>query len=116
MDLFNYLTGYSRQTDYRKLLVAPVNMRQRFVELISNEIAITLSGKPGRIIAKMNTLEDPVIVRKLYEASQAGVSIDLIVRGNCRLRPGLPGLVKTSGHQHHRPLLRTFPYFIRQWG
>lgn len=92
MDLFNYLTGYSRQTDYRKLLVAPVNMRQRFVELISNEIAITLSDKPGRIIAKMNALEDPVIVRKLYEASQAGVSIDLIVRGNCRLRPGLPGI------------------------
>lgn len=92
MDLFNYLTGYSRQTDYRKLLVAPVNMRQRFVELISNEIALTLSGKPGRIIAKMNALEDPVIVRKLYEASQAGVSIDLIVRGNCRLRPGLPGI------------------------
>lgn len=92
MDLFNYLTGYSRQTNYRKLLVAPVNMRQRFVELISNEIAFTLSGKPGRIIAKMNALEDPVIVRKLYEASQAGVSIDLIVRGNCRLRPGLPGI------------------------
>lgn len=92
MDLFNYLTGYSRQTDYRKLLVAPVNMRQRFVDLISNEITITLSGKPGRIIAKMNALEDPVIVRKLYEASQAGVSIDLIVRGNCRLRPGLPGI------------------------
>lgn len=92
MDLFNYLTGYSRQTNYRKLLVAPVNMRQRFVDLISNEIAFTLSGKPGRIIAKMNALEDPVIVRKLYEASQAGVSIDLIIRGNCRLRPGLPGI------------------------
>lgn len=92
MDLFNYLTGYSRQTNYRKLLVAPVNMRQQFVDLISNEIAFTLSGKPGRIIAKMNALEDSVIVRKLYEASQAGVSIDLIIRGNCRLRPGLPGI------------------------
>lgn len=92
MDLFNYLTGYSRQTAYRKLLVAPVNMRQRFVDLIGNEIAFALSGKPARIIAKMNSLEDVVIVRKLYEASQAGVSIDLIVRGNCRLRPGLPGI------------------------
>lgn len=92
MDLFNYLTGYSRQIEYRKLLVAPVNMRQRFVELIDNEIHLALSGKSGRIIAKMNALEDPVIVRKLYEASQAGVSIDLIVRGNCRLRPGLPNI------------------------
>lgn len=90
MDLFNYLTGYSRQTEYKKLLVAPVNMRQQFVTLIDKEIAIALSGKAGRIIAKMNSLEDVVIVRKLYEASQAGVSIDLIVRGNCRLRPGLP--------------------------
>ena len=92
MDLFNYLTGYSRQTNYRKLLVAPVNMRQRFIELIGNEITFALSGKGGRIIAKMNSLEDTVIVHKLYEASQAGVEIDLIVRGNCRLRPGLPGI------------------------
>ncbi|MBX3009927.1 MAG: polyphosphate kinase 1 [Caldilineaceae bacterium] len=92
MDLFNYLTGYSRQTAYRKLLVAPVNMRQRFLELIGNEMEIALSGKPGRIIAKMNSLEDAAIVRKLYEASQAGVAIDLIVRGNCRVRPGVPGI------------------------
>ena len=92
MDLFNYLTGYSRQNEYRKLLVAPVNMRQRFVDLISDEIAIALAGRPARIIAKMNSLEDGVIVRKLYEASQAGVQIDLIVRGNCRMRPGLPGI------------------------
>lgn len=92
MDLFNFLTGYSRQTTYRKLLVAPVNMRQRFVELIDNEIAQALKGAPARIIAKMNALEDPAIVRKLYEASQAGVSIDLIVRGNCRIRPGIRGV------------------------
>lgn len=92
MDLFNYLTGYSYQTDYRKLLVAPVNMRQRFLELIDQEIQHALAGGSGRIIAKMNGLEDSTIVRKLYEASQAGVSIDLIVRGNCRLRPGLPGI------------------------
>lgn len=92
MDLFNYLTGYSYQVDYRKLLVAPVNMRQRFLELIDQEIAHALSGREGRVVAKMNGLEDPQIVRKLYEASQAGVSIDLIVRGNCRLRPGIPGV------------------------
>jgi len=92
MDLFNYLTGYSYQVDYRKLLVAPVNMRQRFIELIDQEISHALSGRAGRIVAKMNGLEDTTIVRKLYEASQAGVAIDLIVRGNCRLRPGLPGV------------------------
>jgi len=92
MDLFNYLTGYSYQVDYRKLLVAPVNMRQRFLELIDQEIRHALAGRGGRVIAKMNGLEDSTIVRKLYEASQAGVSIDLIVRGNCRLRPGLPGI------------------------
>ncbi|MFZ4661837.1 MAG: polyphosphate kinase 1 [Caldilineaceae bacterium] len=92
MDLFNFLTGYSRQIEYRKLLVAPFNMRQRFIEMIDCEIGFALAGKGGRIIAKMNGLEDPPIVRKLYEASQAGVSIDLIIRGNCRLRPGLTGI------------------------
>lgn len=92
MDLFNALTGYSYQSDYRKLLVAPVNMRQHFLELIDGEIQHALAGREGRIVAKMNGLEDSTIVRKLYEASQAGVVIDLIVRGNCRLRPGLPGI------------------------
>jgi polyphosphate kinase len=92
MDLFNYLTGYSYQIDYRKLLVAPVNLRNRFMELVDFEIAQALEGNPARIIAKMNGLEDPAIVRKLYEASQAGVEIDLIVRGNCRIRPGIPGV------------------------
>jgi polyphosphate kinase len=92
MDVFNFLTGYSRQIEYRKLLVAPVNMRQSFVELIETETRNALRRKPARIIGKMNGLEDPVLVRKLYEASQAGVQIDLIVRGVCRLRPGLPGI------------------------
>jgi len=92
MDLFNFLTGYSRQHHYRRLLVAPVNMRQRFLEMIETEIANALAGRPARIIAKMNALDDPAIVGKLYEASQAGVPIQLIVRGNCRLRPGLPGI------------------------
>jgi polyphosphate kinase len=92
MDLFNALTGYSYQSDYRKVLVAPVNMRQRFLELIDQELQHALAGRGGRIVAKMNGLEDATIVRKLYEASQAGVVIDLIVRGNCRLRPGLPGV------------------------
>ncbi|MEX1020607.1 MAG: polyphosphate kinase 1 [Litorilinea sp.] len=92
MDVFNFLTGHSRQIQYRKLLVAPVNMRQRFMDLIDAEIANAKHGKPARMIAKMNGLEDPALTRKLYEASQAGVQIDLIVRGNCRIRPGLPGI------------------------
>jgi polyphosphate kinase len=92
LDLFNFLTGYSYQIDYRKLLVAPVNMRNRFIEHIDGEIEHALAGRPARIIAKMNGLEDPAMVRKLYEASQAGVEIDLIVRGNCRVRPGIPGV------------------------
>lgn len=92
MDLFNHLTGYSYQVEYRKLLVAPVNMRDRFIELIEGEIQNALAGKKGQIVAKMNALEDAATVRKLYEASQAGVAIDLIVRGNCRLRPGIPGI------------------------
>jgi hypothetical protein len=70
-------------------------MRNRFLELIDNEISLPC-GRQGRIVAKMNALEDPVIVRKLYEASQAGVTIDLIVRGNCRLRPGIPASARTS--------------------
>jgi polyphosphate kinase len=92
MDLFNYLTGYSRQSHYRKLLVAPVTMRKRFLALIEAEAANALAGRPARIIAKMNSLDDPATVRALYEASQAGVSIDLIVRGVCRLRPGVPSV------------------------
>jgi polyphosphate kinase len=91
-DLFNYLTGYSRQRSYRKLLVAPVNMRDRMVALIQRERDHAREGRSGRIVAKMNALVDPVIIRALYEASQAGVQIDLIVRGICCLRPGLPGI------------------------
>lgn len=92
MDVFNFLTGYSRQRIYRKLLVAPVNMRQRFLELMDIEIANALAGGPARIVAQMNGMDDMAMTRKLYEASQAGVQIDLIVRGNCRVRPGVPGI------------------------
>ena len=92
MDLFNFLTGHSHQKVYRKLLVAPVNMRQRFIEMVDIEIANALAGRPARIILQMNGMDDSALTHKLYEASQAGVSCDLIVRGNCRLRPGLPGI------------------------
>jgi len=91
-DLFNYLTGHSAFSDYRKLLVAPVNMRRRFLEMIRRELEHAAAGRPGRIIAKMNQLEDQEIIDALYEASQGGVQIDLIVRGFCCLRPGVPGL------------------------
>lgn len=91
-DLFNYLTGYSRQSHYRKLLVAPVNMRERLLELIKRETQNAIDGKPSRIIAKINSLTDTQIIRALYKASQAGVEIDLIVRGVCMLRPNVEGL------------------------
>lgn len=89
-DLFNYLTGYSRQYHYRKLLVAPLTLRQQLEDLIQQEISQHQKGAQGRIIAKMNSLVDPDLIARLYQASQAGVSIDLIIRGICCLRPGLP--------------------------
>jgi polyphosphate kinase len=91
-EFFNYLTGYSRQQDYRQLLVAPVNLREKLTELIERETANARVGRPARIIAKLNRLADPNIIQFLYEASAAGVEIDLIVRGICMLRPGVPGL------------------------
>ncbi|HVQ39621.1 MAG TPA: polyphosphate kinase 1 [Pyrinomonadaceae bacterium] len=91
-ELFNYLTGCSRQTEYRKILVAPVNLRDKMCELIDREIRSLEAGKPAHILAKLNRLADKQIIEKLYEASAAGVKIDLIVRGICMLRPGVPGL------------------------
>jgi polyphosphate kinase len=91
-DLFNYLTGYSAKKEYRKLLVAPVNLRQGMEALIDREIEHQKRNGQGRLIFKMNSLVDPKMIRKLYLASQAGVKIDLIVRGMCCLRPGIPGV------------------------
>jgi polyphosphate kinase len=91
-DLFNFLTGYSRQKSYRKLLVAPVTMRNRMIEMIYREAEHSKNGGSGRIVAKMNALVDSQMIRTLYEASQAGVRIDLIVRGICCLRPGVKGI------------------------
>jgi polyphosphate kinase len=92
VELFHYLTGRSLQRDYRKLLVAPVNMRERFHAMIQRETEHAQAGRPARIIAKMNQLEERKTIRLLYEASQAGVQIDLIVRGFCCLRPGVKGM------------------------
>jgi polyphosphate kinase len=91
-DLFNSLTGYSRQRLYRKLFVAPISMRSRFVELIAREAEHAEAGRPARIVGKMNALVDAEVIDALYRASQAGVEIDLIVRGICCLRPQLPGV------------------------
>lgn len=91
-DLFNFLTGYSRQKSYREVLVAPVNMRDRFLALIHREIENVQNGFSGRIVAKMNSLVDPQIIATLYEASGAGVEIDLIIRGICCLRPGIKNI------------------------
>jgi polyphosphate kinase len=91
-ELFNYLTGFSKQQNFRKLLVAPVTLRQRMQELIQRETAHARAGRPAAIKAKMNALVDPAIITLLYEASQAGVQIELVVRGMCSLRPGLEGV------------------------
>jgi len=91
-DLFNFLTGFSRQKSYRKLLVAPFNLRDRMKAMILREIEQVQNGGSGRIVAKMNSLVDPDIIATLYQASIAGVKIDLIVRGICCLRPGIAGV------------------------
>ncbi len=89
--LFHYLTGFAPHQHFARVLVAPINMREGFSELIQREIEFQRAHGNGRIIAKMNALDDVDIIRKLYRASQAGVQIDLIIRGHCRLRPGLAG-------------------------
>lgn len=91
-DLFNYLTGYSAKQEYRKLLVAPTNLRQRVTALIEREIAGHRRYGGGHLIFKMNALVDRDMIRLLYRASQAGVQVDLLVRGICCLRPGVPGI------------------------
>jgi len=91
-ELFNYLTGCSRQMEYRKLLVAPVNLREKINALFDREIEHQRAGRQAHIIAKFNRLADTQIIDKLYDVSRAGVRVDLIVRGICMLRPGIPGL------------------------
>lgn len=91
-DIFNYLTGYSKQNSFKKLIVAPINMRESILNLILREIDNTKNGNEGRIVFKLNSLVDPVIISALYEASSCGVKVDLIVRGICCLIPQVPGL------------------------
>ena len=91
-DLFNYLTGYSTKQDYRKLLVAPVNLRKGLEKLIRHEIEHGRAGRKAHLIFKLNSVVDPHIIELLYEASQAGVKVDLLVRGMCCLKPGIKGV------------------------
>jgi polyphosphate kinase len=91
-NLFNYLTGYSYKSDYKKLLVSPVNLRHGMEALIDREIKHAKAGRKARLIFKMNALVDPPMIRALYRASQAGVKMQLLVRGTCCLRPGVPGI------------------------
>lgn len=91
-EIFNYLTGYSNQKDYRSLLVAPVQLRTRLTELIMREAEHARAGRAARMILKVNSITDDQMIRVLYRASQAGASIDLLVRGICSLRPGIPGV------------------------
>jgi polyphosphate kinase len=94
-DLFNVLTGFASPSGYRRLIVAPRGMRERFLGMIRREADHHQAGRPARIMAKMNALVDPEIIVALYQASQAGVPVDLIVRGICCLRPGLQGISDT---------------------
>jgi polyphosphate kinase len=91
-DLFNHLTGFSRHADYRQILVSPVNTRDRVIELIEEQAAL---GSAGRIVFKLNGLTDPAVIDALYGASMAGVPIDLIIRGLCSIRGGIPGISET---------------------
>jgi polyphosphate kinase len=104
-DVFNYLTGYSNQKEYRAMLVAPVQLRTRLCELINREAEHAKAGRPAQMILKVNAITDDQMIRMLYRASQAGVRIDLIVRGICSLRPGIPGV---SDHIRVRSIVGRF--------
>ena len=91
-DLFNILTGYSQQSDFRRLVVAPLALRREICARIDREAALAAEGRPARLVFKVNALTDRGMIDRLYEASAAGVDVDLLVRGMCSLRPGIPGL------------------------
>jgi len=91
-DLFNYLTGYSEQEEYQELLVAPLTLREKIVGLIREQRELAEKGEPARISCKMNALTDPRIIEEFYQPSQAGVKIEMVIRGICCLKPGLDGI------------------------
>jgi len=104
-DVFNFLTAYAEQPDYQPLFVAPRDMARNCISLIDREARNAKRGKPARIVAKVNALVDPPVIQALYRASQAGVDIDLIVRGQCALVPGLRGI---SSHIRVRSIVGRF--------
>jgi polyphosphate kinase len=104
-EIFNYLTGYSNQKEFRRLLVAPIQLRARLAELVAREVEHARAGRDARIIIKVNAITDDQMIRVLYRAAQAGVSTDLLVRGICALRPGVPGV---SDNIHVRSIVGRF--------
>src|SRR5258708_2219596 len=95
-EMFNYLTGYARPSGYRKVLVAPFNLKEGIVGEIERTIEAHAPERPARIRMKMNSLLDPLCIRALYRASQAGVEVDLNIQGICALRPGFPGVSENN--------------------
>ena len=110
--LFNYITGYLEPKNLRQLVISPQNIRNELLRLIDAEIANASSGKPAAVWAKMNALVDPIIIDKLYDASEAGVQIELVVRGMCCLRPGVKGL---SENIHVKSIVGRFLEHARLW-
>ena len=112
-DLFNVLTGLSRQRAFRRILVAPHSLRSRFLDLVQREVGHVAAGRPGRIVLKLNAIVDVPVIEALYGAAQAGVDIDLIIRGACSIQPGLPGV---SERIRVRSIIGQFLEHSRIWG
>ncbi len=112
-DLFNVLTGLSRQRTFRRLLVAPHNLRSGFLDLVAREVAHAAAGRTARIVLNLNAIVDKPVIEDLYRASEAGVAIDIVVRGACSLQPGVPGL---SERVHVRSIIGEFLEHSRIWG